>query len=77
MLKTTIILAIELFAINGLNKTIPAKVKIDASNDRIEKNSSLNQSSSISNHVNPGPGPGIALNIKIITAVPTIVNLNS
>ena len=34
----TIILAIELFAINGLNKTMPANVKIDANNDRIEKN---------------------------------------
>ena len=62
-------------AIKGLNKTIPANVKIDASKDKIEKNCSLKPSSSISNHVRPGPGPGIALNINIITAVPTIVNL--
>ena len=66
MLRTTIILAIEFFAINGLNKTIPANVKIDASSDRIEKNCSLNPNSSISNHVKPGPGPGMALNINII-----------
>ena len=59
---------------NGLNKTIPANVKIDASKDKIEKNCSLKPSSSISNQVRPGPGPGIALNIKMMTAVPTIVS---
>src|SRR5210317_466014 len=75
MLNTTIILAIEFLAINGLNITIPTKVKIEASNDKIEKNCSLNSRTSISNHVKPGPGPGIALNMKIIIAVPTIVSL--
>ena len=55
----------------------PSIDQIDASNDRTEKNCSLNPSSSISNQVKPGPGPGIALNTKIITAVPTIVNRNS
>ena len=77
MLKIIIIFAIELLAMNGLSKTIPTKVKIEASKDSIEKNCSLNPNISISNQVRPGPGPGIALNIKIITAVPTIVSLNS
>ena len=57
-----------------LTKTIPAKVKTEANRDKTEKNCSLNPSSSISNQVRPGPGPGIALKIKMITAVPTIVS---
>ena len=73
--KITIILAIELFAIKGRNKTIPTKVRIDASKESIERNCSLNPSLSISNQVNPGPGDGTALKTKIITAVPTIVSL--
>ena len=67
----------ELFAIKGLNKTIPTRVKIDAMSDKIEKNCSSNFKTSISNQVNPGPGPGIALKIKIIIAVPTTVNCKS
>ena len=35
--KTTIILAIEFLAINGLKSTIPAKVRIDANKDNTEK----------------------------------------
>ena len=70
-------MAIELLAIKGLSKTIPARVRIEASKDSIEKNCSLNPNKSISNQVRPGPGPGIALNMKIIIAVPTIVSLNS
>ena len=69
------IFAIELFDIKGLSKIIPNNVKTEASSDNIEKNCSLNFSSSISNQDSPGPGPGIALNTNIITAVPTIVDL--
>ena len=75
--KITIILAIELFAINGLNKIIPTRVKTEAISDNTEKNCSLNSSTSISNQDKPGPGPGIALKIKIIIAVPTTVSLKS
>ena len=68
-------MAIEFLAINGLKRTIPAKVRTDANKDNTEKNCSLNSKTSISNQVSPGPGPGIALKINIITAVPTMVNL--
>ena len=64
-----------MLAINGLKTIIPTKVRTDAINDNTEKNCSLNLSSSISNHDNPGPGPGIARKTKIITAVPTTVIL--
>ena len=68
---------VKLMQKNWIGKSFGAEIeyKIDASKDKIEKNCSLKPSSSISNQVRPGPGPGIALNIKIITAVPTIVNL--
>ena len=69
----TIILAIELFAINGRNRMIPATVRIDASKDKTEKNCSLNRRISISNQVSPGPGLGIALNTKMMIAVPIII----
>ena len=56
---------------------IPNKVRTDAISDKTEKNCSLNLSTSISNHDNPGPGLGIARKINIIIAVPTTVNLKS
>jgi len=72
--KMTMILAIEFCAIKGRNKMMPSSVRIEAIKDRTEKNCSSNNNSSISNHVRPGPGLGIARNIKIIMAVPMIIS---
>ena len=70
--KMKIIRAIELFAMNGRNRTMPTRARSEAIRDKIDKNCSLNKSWSISNHVKLGPGLGIARNMKIIIAVPII-----
>ena len=75
--RKRIILAIEFFAINGRKNIIPANARRDDNKDNIEKNCSLNPSSSISNQDKPGPGLGMALKIKIMIAVPTIVSRRS
>ena len=66
-------LVIEDFSIKGLRIKIPIMVKIEAINPSNDKNSWSKPKTSISNQLPPWPTPGIALNMNIIIAVPSII----
>ena len=70
-------LGIVAFTINFLKIIIPNRVNIPEMSARKERKYWSNPKMSISNHVNPCPGPGIDLKTKIIRALPIIVFLFS